>query len=132
MTSEYPSGADLATSSRRRGCRRRRAVLDDDDAERLLHPLGERARGGVERAARRIRHHEADRLGRIGLGGDRASQRANGERGTQCRKRAASNHVLSPSRMSCFDRIKPEIGASVEPLACRKVIACCRLSTLRD
>ena len=67
-------GADVAA--------RAGTVLDDDRlAQRAAHLLGQHAGHGVERAAGRVRHHEAQRrweIGVLGLGG-----RAEGQRGGQ-------------------------------------------------
>jgi hypothetical protein len=41
------------------------AIVDNDDAERFLDAVSEGARGGVERATRRVGHHKPNRLVRI-------------------------------------------------------------------
>ena len=57
-------GADVAAAAG--------AVLDDHGAQRVLHALGQHARGDVDRAAGRVGHDEADRprLREDGRGGE--------------------------------------------------------------
>ena len=77
------------------GGARARAVVDDDRAaERLAHPLGDRPREQVGRAAGGIRVDQRDRPGGKGLGERASRRRGHGEQNRQCE----TLHAFLPRR----------------------------------